>query len=74
LLDLSQQPDDVDERRLTRDLGRFVARHPSPATPPGVAMYADLFSVVASSGLSIPPEAAGPFRPLATLEGTLSRR
>jgi ubiquinone biosynthesis protein len=71
LLDLSEQPDDVDERRLTRDLGRFVARHLSPGTPPGVAMYVDLFRVVAISGLTIPPEAAVAFRSLATLEGTL---
>jgi ubiquinone biosynthesis protein len=71
LLDLSQQPDAVDERRLTRDLGRFVARHLSPGTQAGVAMYVDLLRVVATSGLTIPPEAAAAFRSLATLEGTL---
>lgn len=71
LLDLSQQPDAVDERRLTRDLGRFVARHFSPGTPPELTMYIDLFRVVATSGLTIPPEAAAAFRSLATLEGTL---
>jgi ubiquinone biosynthesis protein len=72
LLDLAQQPDDIDERRLTRDLGRFVARHLSPGTPPEVAMFVHLFGVVAASGLTVPPEAAGAFRSLATLEGTLT--
>ena len=71
LLDLAGQPDDVDERRLVRDLGRFVARHLSPGTRPGAAMYVDLFAAVAAAGLTVPPEAAAVFRTLATLEGTL---
>jgi ubiquinone biosynthesis protein len=73
LLDLARQPDDVDEERLVRELGRFVALHLAPGTPPGTAMFVDLFGVVAASGLTVPPEAAGVFRSLATLEGTLAR-
>jgi ubiquinone biosynthesis protein len=71
LLDLAGQPDDVDERRLGRDLGRFVARHLSPGKRPDVAMYVDLFAAVAAAGLAVPPEAAAVFRTLATLDGTL---
>jgi ubiquinone biosynthesis protein len=72
LLDLARHPDGVDEQRLTGDVGRFVARHLSPGTPPDVAMFVDLFRLVADSGLTVPPEAAGVFRALATLEGTLT--
>jgi ubiquinone biosynthesis protein len=73
LLDLAGQPDDVDERRLVRDLGRFVARHLSPGKRPDAAMYVDLFAAVAAAGLTVPPEAAAVFRTLATLEGTLTQ-
>jgi ubiquinone biosynthesis protein len=73
LLDLAGQPDDVDERRLVRDLGRFVARHLSPGKQPDAAMYADLFAAVTAAGLTVPPEAAAVFRTLATLEGTLAQ-
>jgi ubiquinone biosynthesis protein len=71
LLDLAQQPDEIDRQRLARDLGRFVARHLSPGTPPDVAMFVDLFAAVAAAGLSVPPDVAAAFRALATLEGTL---
>jgi ubiquinone biosynthesis protein len=73
LLDLARQPDDVDDRRLARDLERFVARHLSPGTRPDAAMFVDLFAAVDAAGLTVPPEAAAVFRTLATLEGTLTR-
>ena len=73
LLDLAGQPDDVDQRRLLRDLGRFVARHLSPGKRPDAAMYVELFTAVAAAGLTVPPDAAAVFRTLATLEGTLTR-
>jgi ubiquinone biosynthesis protein len=73
LLELAGQPDDVDERRLVRDLGRFVARHLSPGKRPDAAMYVDLFTAVAAAGLAVPPDAAAVFRTLATLEGTLTQ-
>jgi ubiquinone biosynthesis protein len=72
LLDLAGRPDDVDDRRLIRDLGRFVARHLSPGKRPDAAMFIDLFAAVAAAGLTVPPEAAAAFRTLATLEGTLT--
>ena len=39
--------------------------------PPDVRMFTDLFRIVAEHGLSVPPEIAGAFRALATIEGTL---
>lgn len=73
LLELAQRPDDIDEQRLTRELGRFSALHLGPGTPLSVATFADLFRVVAGSGLTVPPEAAAAFRALATLDGTLTQ-
>jgi ubiquinone biosynthesis protein len=73
LLDLARRPDDVDDRRLARDLERFVARHLSPGTRPDAAMFVDLVAAVDAAGLTVPPEAAAVFRTLATLEGTLTR-
>lgn len=72
LLDLSQQPQDVDEQRFVRAVGRFMARHLAPGVGLDAAMFADLFQLVAGYGLTIPPDAAGVFRALATLEGTLA--
>jgi ubiquinone biosynthesis protein len=73
LLDLARQPDDVDDRRLVRDLERFVAHHLSPGTRPDTAMFVDLLVAVDAAGLTVPPEAAAVFRTLATLEGTLTQ-
>jgi ubiquinone biosynthesis protein len=73
LLELAQQPDEIDDQRLTRDLGRFMARQLPRGVAPDVAMFGELFGLVSAYGLTIPPEAAGVFRALATLEGTLSR-
>ncbi len=36
-------------------------------------MFTDLFRIVAEHGLSVPPEIAGAFRALATIEGTLTQ-
>jgi ubiquinone biosynthesis protein len=73
LLELAQQPDEIDEQRLTRDLGQFMARHLTPGVAPDIAMFTDLFGLVAAYGLTIPSEVAGVFRALATLEGTLAQ-
>lgn len=72
LLELVPRPDEIDEQRLERDLGRFMARHISGSTAPGVRMFADLFRIVADHGLAIPSEVAAVFRSLATAEGTLT--
>jgi ubiquinone biosynthesis protein len=66
------RPDEVDEQRLERVLGQFMARHLGPGTTPSVRMFTDLFRIVSAHGLSIPPEVAAVFRALATLEGALA--
>lgn len=73
LLELVPRPDEIDQQRLERDLGRFMARYgEGGAATAGVRMFGDLFRVVADHGLSIPPEIAAVFRALATVEGTLT--
>lgn len=72
LLELVPRPDTVDEQRLERDLGRFLARHVDAAASSTVRMFGDLFRIVADHGLSIPPELAAVLRSLGTAEGTLT--
>jgi ubiquinone biosynthesis protein len=72
LLDVVDRPEDLDEARLERTLGRFAARHVAPGIAPDVRMFTDLFRIVAEHGLAIPPEIAAVFRALATMEGTLT--
>jgi ubiquinone biosynthesis protein len=71
LLDLVERPDGLDEYRLERALGQFMARYLTPGVPPDVRMFADLFRIIARFGLSVPSEVAAVFRAIATLEGTL---
>jgi ubiquinone biosynthesis protein len=73
LLDVVDRPEDLDEARLERTLGRFAARHVAPGITPDVRMFTDLFRIVAEHGLAIPPEIAAVFRALATMEGTLTQ-
>jgi ubiquinone biosynthesis protein len=73
LLEVLLRPDEIDQERLERSLGQFMARHLSPGTTPGVRMFSELFRIVSEYGLSVPPEVAAVFRALATLEGTLAR-
>ena len=73
LLEVMVRPDDVDEQRLQRALGQFMARHLNPGATPEVEMFTDLFRLVASYDLMVPPEVAAVFRALATLEATLGR-
>ncbi|MFI6097166.1 ABC1 kinase family protein [Lentzea sp. NPDC051213] len=72
LLELTSRPEDIDEQRLERSLGQFMARHLGAGMRPDVEMFGDLFQIVSRFGLSIPPEIAAVFRALATLEGTLA--
>ncbi|MDT7787423.1 MAG: ubiquinone biosynthesis protein [Pseudonocardiales bacterium] len=72
LLELTSRPEDIDEQRLERALGQFMARHLGAGMRPDVEMFGDLFLIVSRFGLSIPPEIAAVFRALATLEGTLA--
>jgi ubiquinone biosynthesis protein len=73
LLEVMVRPDDVDEQRLQRALGQFMARHLNPGAAPEVEMFTDLFRLVASYDLMVPPKVAAVFRALATLEATLGR-
>jgi ubiquinone biosynthesis protein len=73
LLEVMLRPDEVDQERLERALGQFMARYLNPGASPGVRMFSDLFRIVSAYGLSVPPEVAAVFRALATLEGTLAQ-
>jgi ubiquinone biosynthesis protein len=73
LLDVVERPEDLDEPRLERALGRFVARHVAAGITPDVRMFTNLFRIVADYGLAVPPEIAAVFRALATMEGALTR-
>src|SRR6266508_2877278 len=73
LLEVMVRPDDLDEQRLQRALGQFMARHLSPGAAPDVELFTDLFRLLASYDLMVPPEVAAVFRALATLEATLAQ-
>jgi ubiquinone biosynthesis protein len=64
---------DLDEQRLERALGRFMAHHLGPSATTDAEMFTDLWRLVPEHGLSVPPEVAAVFRCLGTLEGTLTR-
>lgn len=72
LLEVVTRPDEIDEARLERALGQFMARYLAPGTTPSVHMFTDLFRIITAYGLSVPPEVAAVFRALATVEGTLA--
>jgi ubiquinone biosynthesis protein len=73
LLEVVERPDEIDEQRLERALGAFMAKHLSSGAAPDVEMFTDLFRLVSAFGLAIPPAVAAVFRALATMEGTLAR-
>ena len=73
LLDVVDRPEQLDEPRLERALGRFLARYLAAGITPDVRMFTDLFRIVAGYGLAVSPEIATVFRALATMEGTLSQ-
>jgi ubiquinone biosynthesis protein len=73
LLDVVDRPEELDEARLERALGRFLARHFAAGVTPEVRMFTDLFRLVADYGLAVPAEIAAVFRALATVEGTLTQ-
>ncbi len=73
LLEVLERPGELDEPRLERMLGRFLARHAGPGITPDVTMFTALFRIVSEHGLAVPPEIAAVFRALATMEGTLTQ-
>lgn len=72
LLVMVDRPADLDERTLERQMGAFMATHTVPGATIGSAAVADLFSIVARNGLTMPPELAAALRTIGTIEGTLS--
>lgn len=73
MLDVVDRPEQLDEPRLERALGRFLARYFAAGVTPDVRMFTDLFRIVADYGLAVPPEIAAVFRALATIEGTVTQ-
>ncbi|WP_116244128.1 AarF/ABC1/UbiB kinase family protein [Nocardiopsis sp. FIRDI 009] len=71
LLDVVDDPSGVDEERLRRALGQFMARYLQGGATASMRMFTELTLIVTRFGLSLPPELAAVFRSLATLEGTL---
>lgn len=71
LLEVTARPDELDEQALERSIGSLLVRLRG-ASPPNVAMFAELFRIVARHRLAVPPEFAAVFRALATLEGGLT--
>ncbi len=72
LLELVDRPDEIDERTLERALGVLIVRYASPGANAGAAAFAELFRLVTTHRLGIPPQVAAIFRTFATLEGTLT--
>jgi ubiquinone biosynthesis protein len=73
LLEIVYRPDVIDERSLERAVGQFMTRHLAAGVALGPAMFNDLFKIITSHDLGVPPEVAAVFRALATVEGTISR-
>ncbi len=73
LLEIVYRPDVIDERSLERAVGQFMTRHLAAGVALGPAMFNDLFKILTSHDLGVPPEVAAVFRALATIEGTISR-
>lgn len=73
LLEIVYRPDVIDERALERAVGQFMTKHLAAGVKLGPAMFNDLFKIITSHDLGVPPEVAAVFRALATIEGTISR-
>ena len=71
LLVMVERPADLDEHALERDMGAFMATYTVPGATIGSAAVADLFSIVARNGLTMPPELAAALRTIGAIEGTL---
>ena len=72
LLDLVSYPDELDEQRLERALGQFMAVHLGGGTAPSTEMFTDLFRLGSRFELAIPAEIGTVLRAMATMEGTLT--
>ncbi|GAB3827620.1 ABC1 kinase family protein [Dactylosporangium cerinum] len=72
LLGVVARPDEVDEERLERSLGQFMARHLSTGGGTDPALFRSLLRLIADYELTVPPEVAAVFRALTTIEGGLA--
>jgi ubiquinone biosynthesis protein len=73
LLEIIDDSPDIDAQSLERSLGRLMARNLSPGLTPDAEAFADLFRIVSTYGVTVPPEIEVVFKTLATLQGTLAR-
>ena len=71
ILDLAHVGEDIDDDQLERALAQFMTRHLGPGMRPGTAMFTELFGLLVEFGIAFPPQIAGVFRAIVTLEGTL---
>ncbi|HJE61326.1 MAG TPA: AarF/ABC1/UbiB kinase family protein [Nocardiopsis listeri] len=71
LLDVVDDPGEIDPERLRRSLGQFMARYLQSGATASMRMFTELLMLVTRFGLVLPAELAAVFRALATLEGTL---
>lgn len=72
LLEIVDAPATLDDRRLDRDLGRFLARVTVAGAGTDPTVFVDLVRILADHGMSAPPELAAVFRAIGTLDGTLT--
>jgi ubiquinone biosynthesis protein len=72
LIETMSRPEELDEQRLERALGQFMASHLSAGVAPQPAMFVELFRIIGVHGLRVPPAVAAVFRAVTTLEGTLA--
>jgi ubiquinone biosynthesis protein len=72
LLEIADDPPDIDTQSLERSLGRLMARNLSPGLIPDAEAFADMFRIVSAYGVTVPPEMAVVLKTLATLQGTLA--
>nr|NLD41000.1 AarF/ABC1/UbiB kinase family protein [Actinomycetales bacterium] len=73
LLGLVDAPKDLDERRLTREIGGLLARFRGGfgLGTGSVEVFGSLFALMLDHGLGVPAQLAAAFRSLGALEGTL---
>ena len=72
MLEITEGSPVVDVQALERSLGRLMARYLNPGLTPDAEAFADMFRIVSTYGVAVPPEIAAVFRTLATLQGTLA--
>jgi ubiquinone biosynthesis protein len=72
LLEVTDDSPDIDAQSLERSLGRLMARHLAPGLTPDAEAFAELFRIMSTYGVTVPPEIEVVFKTLATLQGTLA--